>query len=249
MRAKLLHQVISEILSGTTYTVEFETSTDNGDGTYTLTGICDFHHLQTGFTVTIGGYDYTVSSFNADSGTMILSGNQTIIPTSFTLYKPKFFHGTPIQQHNELPEQMTDKVPMVYLIEPYDIKTSGDPLSNIASTVNCTLCFLTEADHDNSSTDDLYSSAVIPMKNLMEDVLNAFEQSNKFYTVEQSESIVYHSKFKITVREPGTKKLFFSDNLSGVTAEIRLEVYDENICGCDSVTYIARDAGEFLQIS
>ncbi len=66
----------------------------------------------------------------------------------------------------------------------------------------------------------------------MNDAIKYFIDSNLFYTVKQKTSPKFYTKFGITVIESGTKKLKFSEKLSGVGVDLKLEIYRIDGCEC-----------------
>lgn len=250
-RPKFLHELLAALVENVNFVISYETVTNNGDGTFTLNEICDFHHAQPGMSVTIGGKSYVIVDYDTTAKTLQVKGTDTISVLTFDLYEPKFFHGTPIQQETELTKIKTsDKTPMIYLIEPYKQVFDTDALSAIDRTVDCSICFLTQADISRWLTEDFYHNSITPMKNLFEDFLIILKESNLFYSALQKASPVYHTKFGINLKAGGTNQLLFSEKLSGLAVDISLQIYKDDSCGCgDGQTFIQRDLGEYLQIS
>lgn len=233
MRPKLLHEIIADIISAMIFRVSFKSVTDNGDGTFTLNDVCDFHHCQPGFPIKINGNDYEIVDYDYSTKILIVKGANSIGVNSFILDKPFFFHGTPVQQEAELTKiQLDDKVPMVYFMEPYETETDYSPQSSIDRRTEITLCFLTSVNIPKLVTDDLYHNGINPMKNLMEDVIQALIDSNLFYVRKQKDNPKFYTKFGINIANYGTKKLYFSENLSGVGDKIKLEIYHTTECEC-----------------
>lgn len=217
-----------------TFTISFSDATDNTDGTFTLNGVCNFHHIQTGSYVTIDGNPYRVLEYSLEDETIKVRGTEAISVTSFTLRTPFFCHGTPMQQEAELVKiKVNVKTPMIYLMEPYDTSTDFDPFSSIDRTVDCTICFLTQAKTLEWQTDDFYYNSISPMQSLMEDFLEAVKKSNLFFNDRLNSSSTIHTKFGINIRDTGTKKAYFSENLSGVSLDLHLEIYRVEDCKCD----------------
>lgn len=257
---KLPHELIKELLDAMDFTITYKTITDNLDGTYVLNDVCDFHYVQIGREVTIDGdtfrviaYDYTAKTLTVESvdgsvlveyltdgdGNYILddNDNRIIVGTpalSFELYRPLFVHGTPVKEDGELKQidRIDAKTPLVYLMEPYKTVEDRDYDSAIAYRSDITLCFLTECDTSTWSTDDHYHRAIDPMRILMGEVMDAIDASKLFYTEYQRSAPTYYANFGINIREYGQKKLLFSENLSGCSDDIRLEVCKVDTCDC-----------------
>jgi hypothetical protein len=233
----LLHEILADIMSRMSFPVSYTNAVDNGDGTYTLEGITNLHHLQPNFIVTIDGVDFEVWDYEEDGCTwtvLLAAGNNPLpaFPNTFELYKPFFFHGTPVQQEIELNKisDLSQKTPMAYLMEPYDTEENYDEESSIGSTSDIKLCFLTQADMKKWLTDDFYKNAIKPMVNLYHDFMKALIASNLFYTVKQKARPVYHTKFGINIKDFGTKQTYFAEKLSGVSVGLKTEMYKIDPC-------------------
>lgn len=246
-RQPFLHELLRDVISGTTFPIEFDSVTDmgeNNDGThnYKLHNVCNFYHVQPDFRVTIPLTDshgaleneYIVVDYDTDEKTLTVQGSVLTGATSFNLYKPFFFHGTPQQQENELKkiDVPDNKTPMIYLIEPYKIDIDKDPESSFSSSVKFTLCFLSQSNIEEWFTDDFYHRVLRPMENLFNDTITAIENANIFYNDGMKLTGKIHAKFGINVTDSGTKEKLFSENLSGVSVEISADVYEDTTCSC-----------------
>lgn len=239
-KKEILPDILERLLAAATYPIIYKNAVDNADGTFTLSGICDIHHIQPGFTVTIDGVDFVVEDYiklaNGDWNIILKAGTASlpIFPRFFYLYKPFFFHGTPLLTETELKKRpvLSDKTPMVYLMEPFITKHDYSDFTSIDRRCKFTLCFLTQADIPDWLTDDFYHNSIHPMYKLAQDFWEIIRNSNLFYNAKQLDDTIFHTKFGINIRELGTKKLYFSENLSGVSMDIYLEIYAVDNC-CD----------------
>lgn len=232
-RPKFLHTILSEITAGMSFPVSYDSVTDNAGDSFTLNGVCDFHHVQPGFTVTIGGHDYLIVDYDATAKTITVEGTDPLSALTFNLYKPIFVHGTPMQQEAELKKiSLSVKTPMIYLMEPYHTENDYTALTSIDQRCDFTLCFLTQADIPKWLTKDFYHKSITPMKSLMEDTIQALVDSNLFYNVKQKAEPKFYTKFGINIKEQGTKQPYFSENLSGVGVDLHLEIYAVQVCEC-----------------
>lgn len=237
-----------------TFPVEYKSATSTSTSVI-LDGICDIRHIQPGKVVTIDSVVYRVVSYAAVGSnfrvTLSKTSAQPAPPDSgtFELYLPKFFHGTPMQQEVELKHIKDNqaKTPMIYLMEPYTSDIDNSWESSIYSRTNVTLCFLAEADINKLMTNDLQYNAVKPMYNLCQDFVAQMIESRMFYTDELKYKITPHTKFGINVKDAGTKKTIFTENLSGVSLDIRLELYCDQSC-CQDQNFLLTSQGMFLQV-
>ena len=215
------------------FTIKFDSVDLISEGEYQLNNVCDMHHVHPGEKMIIDGATYKVKDYNLADNTIRLLGDAEITATSTNLSLPNFFHGTPMAEENDLVKTpMVDKTPMIYLMEPYEITIDDSSLSAIDRRCNVKICFLTESDPTNWRTDDFYHNAITPMKNLMEDMVEKIISSGLFYTDKLKIKTVNYTNFGIRIPDYGTKKLYFSEKLSGVMAEMTLEIYKEESCDC-----------------
>lgn len=263
-KQKLLTDVISNIVGQMTFPIEYKSIASTSATAFTLYGICDIRHIQPGRTVTINSVAYKIVAYSPDIVgsnyvvTFSKTSAQDFPPDSgtFYLYTPKFFHGTPMQQEVEFThiKDQRLKTPMIYLMEPYTSKIDNSWDSSIYSRSRVTICFLTEADIHKLKTDDLQYNAVKPMYNLCQDLIEKIVDSRMFYTDELEFDITYHSKFGINIKDSGTKKTLFTENLSGVSLDIRLDLYKDQSCCTDnnylltSEGYLVNEDGKFILV-
>jgi hypothetical protein len=253
-KQKLLTDVISNIVGRMSFPIEYKAVTSTST-TVLLTGICDIRHVQPNKVITINAVNYRVTSYEQVGSlfNILLSktSSQPAPPDSgtFDLYTPKFFHGTPMQQEVELGHIKNQqlKTPMIYLMEPYKSRIDGSWESSIYSRTPVTLCFLAEADIQRLKTDELQYNAVKPMYNLCQDFVAQLIESRMFYTDELDYSITAHSKFGINIRDAGTKQTLFTENLSGVTLDIGLDLYTDQAC-CQDQNFLLTSQGMYLQV-
>lgn len=254
-KQKILSDVLAGVIGRMIFPVEYRSMTYT-DTEITLYGFCDIRHLQPGKVVSINSISYRVKSYSESYGNfdVVLERNsgQAVPPESatFNLYTPKFFHGTPLQQEvdfKKIKDQQA-KTPMIYLMEPYQSKANRDFNSSIYSSTQATLCFLAEADIMRLNTDDLQYSAVKPMYNLSQDFVAKLIESGLFYTEELDYSITIHTKFGINIRDSGTKKTIFTENLSGVSLDIRLDLFKDDSC-CKHNNFLLTSQGKYLETS
>lgn len=246
MRPPLLHEDFQDIIDGMSFEIRYSDVEDNNDGTFTLFGVRKLHFIYPGLPVTIDGKTYRVKDYALVSdcfstitlykGTDSNGAPQVVPPSpgSFNLNKPFFCHGTPVQQENELEKiALGDRVPMIYLIEPYQVEYIEDPRSAIASIAEARVAFITESKHQDWLTSDFYHNAINPMVRLMRDFIRALIASKKFNADRLRQQVKYHARFGITIVDYGTKLNYFATDLSGTSSQMRLERLVDDLCCCD----------------
>lgn len=252
-KQRTLPDILKEIVEGMTITVNYTLVTESS-GIITLSGVCDLHHVQPGYYITINGNSYKVDEISSGDVSYTIDLVKGSNPTpaengSFTLYPAFFFHGTPIKAENDLDEikSLKDKTPMVYLMEPFQFREPAG-FDNAIINYNVTLCFLTEADTKKWRTADYYHNSIEPMYRLAQDFLKALDESTYFSTDDIQPTFASHTEFEIRIRDAREKGQFFSDNLSGVTMDVTLSMYKDLSC-CDSYNLLATSRGQYIRVS
>lgn len=236
-KQRTLPDILSELISHTIFLIQYQLATDNGDGTFTLSGICDIRYTQPGAPVTIDGVEFIISDYEKVNGdwNIILKANSNqlpVFPNTFQLYNVFFIHGTPRKiEAEESKLGLIVKTPMIYLMEPYDQEEDYTFDSAIDRRPTVTICFLTQADlRADWSTELVHHNSVNPMYALAQDFISLLELSNLFYTVRQKANVIFHTKFGINIRAEGYKELIWSENFAGVSLTLKLEIYKEEEC-------------------
>jgi len=228
---KNLIDIISEWVDAIPNTVEIKSVVTSGD-LHTLT-VCDVLYSQSGFEVTIGGNTYTIISVNQSTKEIVVQGSVSITATSFNLYTVKFYHGTPIQTSVELDQEHNayEKTPMIYLLELFKERFFETDLDNALERESSIRLFaLTQADFDKKLTSEFYSEYILPMRNLMENLVKIIKE-DKFTDSSKLESIITnHARFGVYITNKGVVRSLFLDNLSGVENEIEIRRYKEGKC-------------------
>jgi len=225
--------IIEELIASLSFTVQVQASVNNLNGTQTI-AVCDIFHAQPGFIITIGPDIYTITAINAQANTITLSPAAPLIaaPSTFSLYAPFFFHGTPPETNTELADERDAfaKTPMVYLLETLTEEFNEDQENTVERVSSLRLFFLTQANFSKWLTADFYNNAIEPMRRLMENFYEAMRTSRRFYTKEQEFSITNHARFGIYISSRGVEKSLFVDNLSGVEMIIDLTILKDRAC-------------------
>lgn len=236
MKQRLLPDILAEIVAAMIFPITFTSSVDNTDGTYTLGSICDIHHAQPGFTVTINSHDFIISDYeqaNDKTWNLILQAGTEALPDpqTFNLYTPYFLNGTPLEQNAELIKTPLDiKTPLITLLEPYDTNEDDSPLSSIGMRPEPLMVFLTQSDYANWLTVDYYHNAINPMNRLRQDFIDAIKASNLFFTDKLKTKPMFWARFGKNVKDRGTDKYLFTEAFSGCSDMIKFEIYKEEGC-------------------
>lgn len=200
--------------------------------------VCDVYHAQAGFSVTINGYDYLIVSVNDETLTLVISSATAPAPTpgdTFEMYRPVFYHGTPIATNTELVQQPDAfaKTPMVWLLETFKDRFYEAPDDARDRDVTARLFFLTQSDHEAWLTGDAYHNAIKPMRRLMEVFKRKLESQPGNYDMTNFKyDAINYAKFGVYVANRGTDKNLFADKLAGVEMSLApLTIMKAGVCG------------------
>lgn len=235
--------LIGDLIKSLTFPIEIKSVVNTGGGKHTLT-VCNMYHAQPGFKVTIAGKSYLIKDITPGSvpqcatatlDVMKIEGDASnIVATTFDLYKPHFFHGTPIAQGVELSKKTKaiNKVPMAWFYEQFTDKFFESELINKEREIRFRLFFLTQADPDKWFTDDAYKYAIRPMHRLAEYFIEKLKSMPVRFDVDNIEfDMSNYAKFGVFISNRGMDKKLWHDNLAGVEVSFSpLTVYKKNVC-------------------
>lgn len=227
---ELLVPIVNSISGALTITAV----TNNGGGSYTLS-MCNTLWATTGYTITIGGNQYTITSI-VPNVSLTVSGSVVPSVGAFNLYPPVFYHGTIQSTIQDLNEKVnnasnsTDKLPMIWLHESVDETINFQPTEPIYRNSNVDIYFLIDANFRDWTNDDHYTFAIKPMRQLIE----AFLYSMK-YSGQVNDNLIDTLKLNDLPRfgnytaQDGSKKTIFSNYpLSGTRLSLTIPFLRNN---------------------
>lgn len=233
--------ILRTVVESMDFTVTIN-SVEETDGTYVIT-TCDIYHAEPGRTVTIGGETFTITAIDADEKTISVTTEAELAEdfwtgkTSFALYSPYFFHGTPIDTNKQLKDinRAQDKTPMVWLHEQYQEDFSENNRDVHERVSDFRIFFLTQSDHTDE-TGTLYSDKTRPMHRLSEQ----FIEIMKTYTNARYERVFSTDTLKwrrlnfnrlgVFINNKGMEQSLFVDSLSGCELDISVPLYRLQYC-------------------
>jgi len=234
--------IFRKVVEAMTFPISIKSVSKSGKE-YTLK-VCNIYHSQPGFEVTIGGKKYVIVDYS-DETTLIVKEDSsleknyppTIAATSFDLYKPYFFHGTPIGTEEQLVkiDDASKKTPMVWMLENY-IDEPYDEFSAFEKDVNAKWFFLTQCDPEQMQSPELNHNCIKPMERLAQEFLKKLNNlPARFYMDEYRPQFITHSKFGVYITNKGVQKSMFNDKLSGVELDKPIIVNKDYKCpdGCN----------------
>ena len=234
--------IIGDEVKAMTFPITIKTYVNNGGGLHTLT-VCNMYHAQPKKKVSIGGKTYTIKSItpsvhpSCEPGTedvfTVQGDAANITATTFDLYKPHFFHGTPIAQGTELKQKnkSVDKTPMVWFYEQFTDKFFEDPMVTPEREIRFRLFFLTQAEPDRWLTDTAYHNAIMPMRRLAENFIAQLKIKQYRFDEKMEYEILNYAKFGVFISDRGMDKKLWHDNLSGCEIAFSpLTVFKKDVC-------------------
>lgn len=183
--------------------------------------VCDVKYAEAGqgFTVDINSVNYTITDVDDEALTITVQGLPAPPVTSFDLYEIHFFVGTPLETAEDLNkiQDAKDKIPMVWLLDNYTVRTVGDVLQQIERRIpDSRLFFLTRADQELDQETEIRSLRVRAMERLMYLWKQAMKDSGFFSMDQYDHDDKPHVRFGVYVGGRGKEKSVFADRLSGI---------------------------------
>lgn len=224
--------ILRSVVEAMRFPVTIKSVVEDSSGTFTLT-VCDLYHAQPTFSVEIDGNSYTIVSVE-HPGTLVLTGTAPITADSFELYRPYFYHGTPIATGEELKQEDNafDKTPMVWALEQFEDVFHRDPDDPVDRETTIRLFFLTQGDNELWTTADAYANAIKPMRRLQECFSDALAADTaRFSYVPAEETVKNYAKFGVYIQDKGSTRRLFADQLAGCEMPLSpLVIMKSGIC-------------------
>ncbi len=241
-----LTDILENAVSQMAFPISF-TSVIIGDGVFTLTGVCNFQHLQVGYPMPINVNDdedsieYYIKDIDKDAKTITFKGalpdGITELPAGQEAYPVYFRHGTPKAANEELVKESVifKKTPLIWLLDEFEEEFDDDDGSLIERESKIRLFFLTNADH-GEVTNDITDHAVKPMYRLaqnfvkqlnrMPSVFNMYDDNGK----KIKHKLIVHTKFGIYIANKGADKSILTGTFTGVEMPITLRIFKGDTC-------------------
>jgi hypothetical protein len=221
------------IVAAMRFPMEINSVVETAPNTYLL-NVCDVRHAQKGFTVTIDNVNYKILSVNFPNE-IVVTGPSIITATTFELYAPKYFHGTPLSMNVELDKkkQATDKTPMIWLKEQFTEDIDPNTIDPFDRDISFEIFFLSTGNRKDWTTDKAYEFGIDPMSRLQQ----AFEAQlmsmiNLFMTEEPFHfKLANYHQFGVYIVNKGMPEALWVDDLAGVGMTVpSLKVYSDGLC-------------------
>lgn len=232
MRYVATNEMLAPIIAAIDKTFTITSIVDNTLFSYTL-NTCNTLWASLNFVVTIGGNQYTITSFVPNvsitiQGTVALS----LLTTSFQLYAPVFYFGslkaTEYDFEKKINNQLlqTDRLPMIWLHTPTDEQVDENPLKPIGMRSNCELYFMINSEFSAWDNQDHFLYAIKPMRNLIQAFMNAVNAATTLNPM-----LIQNSgprdlpKFHTYTGKDNKESTIFSSPMSGCGLNIELPFF------------------------
>lgn len=229
--------IIASVVAAMPVGMEINSVALNEPNTYLL-DVCDVRWAQKGFTVLIDAIEYTILSVNYPNE-IIVTGAQPITAVAFDLYRPFFFHGTPLSMNVELDKKKNakDKIPMVWLMEQFVDTFQTSSNNPIERKSRLQIFFLSTGDRANWQTDDAYKYGILPMQRMQKTFELQMAEMQDLFVVDApplpplTYDLKYYHQFGVYIINKGMPDALWVDNLAGVEMNIpQLQIFADGLC-------------------
>ncbi len=226
--------ILEDFVNSLVFEKTISNITDNADGTFTF-DTCKTFHTRVKSTVTIGGTDYPVVSFN-NNVNITITAAPAPVGTTYTIARPFYFHDTPTSHNITLSNtDKSAKYPMIWVREVIKDTFDNDINSSIERTSNLRLYFLDNSNFEDWNTDQHYDEITNPMLNLFEKFKESINKY-KFFNRPDNFEVTYHNRFGMYEDKSGHVEKFFNDNLSGIEIIFVLPIKNTLLCTNNNCT-------------
>ena len=219
--------IIGDLVNDINLSFAIKTIIDNGGNSYTLT-TCNTLHLQTKFKITIDAVVYTITEVDKDVS-ITITGDSLPTATEFDVYPAYYHHGTILSSNAELAQikDANNKTPLIFLHEVIEDKFYNKVSSQLERETTLKIFFLTQSNWAKNNTNDHYTSAIEPMRNLVYNFIDTLNKTRYIANIEEYR-VKNHSLFANYLQE-GYTEAIFDKNLSGCELNITIPIR-QSIC-------------------
>lgn len=237
-------EIIESLSDGLSFTIPVDNIVDNSDGTYDINVDCvegkkrTYHVSVSDCAITLDSKQYKVVSVDNDSMIVIKelsSGAGAPSITEFPVSAPHFFAGTTVEVNADIGKirKETDKFPMLFMIKRFS--ESFNNIERIDSIIDRTASIKIFALQTAKSQDwdaaQLEKFIEQPMRNLLKELIDAFNLSEKIGTFE-SYTITSVPFFGIFNENAGETDTIFDEWCGGAELNINLPIERDLNCDC-----------------
>ncbi len=229
---------IAQIVAAISPILEFSKVETVGDNCRYYT--CDTSYALVGREIDFGPGPVLILGVEPNTYIEVLNPGVCEFFTQGTLnYELHFFHGTVINVNNELTgiPDSDNKVPMVYLLEPFIDEINNDEDSIIQRTTNCHLFFLSWSNYWDWQTNEHHEFVLDPMETLAENFMSTAKKIGLVWEIAKytQTSRVNFGVYKSSgdnnsSNTTGAEKRRFNDQLSGIEIKVTLPFLGAQNC-------------------
>lgn len=192
---------------------------------------CDTSYAMNGRTIVLAGNSYEIETVSPNKYIEIENPGSCMDVTTGTLdYDLHFFYGTVINTNNELTgiPDTDDKVPMVYLLEPFEDYVKHDNGKSIERETSCHLYFLSWSNYWDWQTQDHHKIVLDVMETLAQKFMETAYDSGLTFPIEEYRQLsrvnfgVYKENRDKNRQTAGAEARKFNDQLSGIEIKVTL---------------------------
>ena len=224
-------KLLEPIVTGINNIFFIDLITDLTGGVYRLDS-CNTLWASPGYYVEIDAIKYKIIDIVVNES-ITIKGDTLPTATNFDMYLPFFVHGTILATNEELKAKQLakNKFPMIYLHEITRERHYTNE-STLDRESDCDIYFLVDADFESWLTNDHYSYAIAPMRNLLFAFIDSLSSNLGLIANFESFETFDHAKFGVYMSSQGHTKNIFDDRLSGTNLKITVPFLKNSQCSC-----------------
>ena len=163
----LLPDFIRAITAKCEFNIHVNDSIYNAQDDITTIYVCKTYHATVCSYLFDGQSQYEIIALKNNEWIQFNGDLSTI--EDFTIKAPFFWQGTPLQVETVFANisNYMDKMPMIWLIEPYVSDFHEDPKSKIGYDAKCTLLFVLPILNQDDDVEEQYQNIIYPIDNLL----------------------------------------------------------------------------------
>jgi len=163
----LIPDFIRSIVGKCEFTVGVESADYDAISDLTTFNVCKTYHATVCSFIIDGANKYEIVSLENNSSIQVKGDLSTL--TEFKIAAPYFWQGTPLQVETVFSNILNykNKMPMVWLVEPYSAQYYEDAKSKLAYDCNITLLFVLPVLNEDDGVEEHYQNIIYPIDNLL----------------------------------------------------------------------------------
>jgi len=219
--------IIEDVVKSLNFSERITSVADNGDGSFTIY-LRNTYHIQPlcGVKFSINGNIYRAKKVENNNYIVIDTTMPPAIGDYVEIPMPNYIYGTFPAVQNEINNirQRDEKVPLIYLFEVINERNYVDESSVLQRESPVRLFFLSDANIEEWRTEDHYLNTIIPMRNLLNEFINAIRDDEYTFGRLSDFTTVNHARFGVTTEKNGHIVSLLNENLSGIELQLTIPI-------------------------